>query len=245
MLTQAIPVVRGSVVAILRLHPAPPKKTKKGKIQLGQVKCSFGSGVCIAKNQYLLTAYHVLSDKARDPKDRFYAFTVPENGHVAHHFPVVAYPVEKPELDLALLQIGPCATPGVDLPALPVSFAPVPDGTAVVTVGFPAPVISNINIGQDLSYNGGQFFLKSHANEGIVAASYVLNENRMYEVNVGWHHGESGGPIAAVGQEPKVFSLMQHYRNVQSPHGVVAGPHRGLGLDALEGDLAGLGIAGA
>ena len=90
---------------------------------------------------------------------------------------------------------------------------------------------------------GGQFFLKSHANEGIVAAQYELGGNQMYELNVGWHHGESGGPIATASSSPVVFSLMQHYRNVQSPHGIVAGPHRGVALSCIANELTELGIA--
>lgn len=242
---EAIPSVRDSVVAILRIHLARPETTKKGKTRPARVNCSFGSGFCVMEDRYVMTAHHVLNGgKSRNTEDKFYAFTVPGNGDLAFHFPVVTFSMEKADLDLAVLEIGPCATPNIHLPALPVSFEPVTDGTPVVTVGYPAPEISNINIDPELNYKGGQFFLKSHANEGIVAAQYVLGGNRMYELNVGWHHGESGGPIASVGSIPAVFSMMQHYRNVQSPHGVVAGPHRGFALATVEADLAALGIVG-
>jgi hypothetical protein len=30
---------------------------------------------------------------------------------------------------------------------------------------------------------------------------------------------------------------MQHYRNIQGPHGTMAGPRRGLGLAAIREDL--------
>jgi len=244
-LVNAVSVLRDGAVAILRIHLERPEVVKKGKVLPGKVGCSFGSGFCVSPNKYVLTAHHVLNGgKPRDPQDMFYVFTVPGNGDSAFHFPVTGFPLEHQGLDFAVLEIGPCATEGVELPALMVSFGAVSDGASVVTVGYPAPEIINIKVDQELNYNGGQFFLKSHANEGIVAAQYMLDSNRIYELNVGWHHGESGGPIAVVEPEPKVFSVMQHYRDVQSPHGVVAGPHRGFALAAIEAELAALGISG-
>ncbi len=244
-LVHAIPVVRASVVSILRVHAADPAATSQADSVPAQVNCSFGTGFCVSDDRLLITAHHVLNDgKPRDPADRFYAFTVPRNDEPAYHFPVVGFRVELPDLDLAVLEIGPSETPGIHLPALPVSFDPMPDGTSVVTVGYPSPEITGISIDSELNYRGGSFFLKSHANEGIVAAQYLFGGNRMYELNVGWHHGESGGPIASATREPVVFALMQHYRNVQSPHGVVAGPHRGFALSAAQSQLAELGILG-
>jgi hypothetical protein len=86
-------------------------------------------------------------------------------------------------------------------------------------------------------------FLKSHANTGIISAQYSMGQILDYELNVGWHHGESGGPIATASDNPAVFSLMQHYRNVQTPHGVVAGPHRGVSLSLIQQDLVNLGVS--
>jgi hypothetical protein len=243
-LPRVIPTVRSGVAAILRVHLTRPETTKNGKTRPAQVQCSFGSAFCVVENRYLVTAHHVLNGgRARDARDRFYALTVPGNGDVGYHFPVTAFPLERPDVDLVVLEIGPCATPNVVLPALAISFEPVADGTPVVTVGYPAPEIRNINIDPDLNYQGGDFFLKSHANQGIVAAQYQLGENRIYELNVGWHHGESGGPVAVASAEPVVFSVMQHYRDVQSPHGVVAGPHRGFALSSLAAEFAELGVA--
>lgn len=242
-LVEAIPKVRASVVAVLRIHVARPATVEEGVEKPAQLDCTFGSAFCVLDDRYLVTAHHVLGGgETHDPADRFYAFAVPGNGGPAFHFPVTGFPVERQDLDLAVLEIGPCATPGVHLPSLPVSFGAFPDGTSVVTVGYPSPEIACINIDPDLVYRGGQFFLKSHANEGIVAAQYEWGESSMYEVNVGWHHGESGGPIASATASPVVFSLMQHYRNVQSPHGVVAGPHRGIALSCIAGELAALGV---
>ena len=244
-LVQAIPTVRRSVVSILRIHSADLLTAQQSDGGPAQVNCSFGSGFCVVDDRFLITAHHVLNDgRPRDPADRFYAFTVPYNGEPAFHFPVTGFPLERLELDLAILEIGASESSGIRLPALPVSFDPMPDGTSVVTVGYPSPEISGINIDSGLNYRGGTFFLKSHANEGIVAAQYLLGGKRMYELNVGWHHGESGGPIASATREPVVFALMQHYRNVQSPHGVVAGPHRGFALSAVQSELAEMGVLG-
>lgn len=242
-LVGSIPIVRRSTVAILRVRLARPETADDGHAAPARVDCSFGSGFCVSETRLVATAFHVLNGgRPRNPEDRFYVLTVPENGDRAYHFPVVGFPLEVPELDFAVLEIGPGPAPGVEIPAIPVSFAPVPDGTPVTTVGYPSPEISSINVDADLNYRGGQFFLKSHANEGIVAAQYDLNGTRMYELNVGWHHGESGGPIATATARPAVFSVMQHYRNVQSPHGVVAGPHRGISLVAVKERLEALGI---
>ena len=48
----------------------------------------------------------------------------------------------------------------------------------------------------------------------------------------------------ALEDQPAVFTLMQHYRNIQSPHGVVAGPHRGCALSGVQQELTALGVMG-
>src|SRR2546422_173388 len=66
----------------------------------------------------------------------------------------------------------------------------------------------------------------------IVVAQYDFGPHYSYELNVGWHHGESGGPIFSL--EPlAAFAMMQSYRNIQSPHGVVAGPHMGRAMSVM------------
>jgi Trypsin-like peptidase domain len=245
-LATAIPLVRRSTVAILRIQLERPQSVKKGKVRPAKFRVSFGSAFCIVENRYLLTACHVLGagEQPRNQSDKFYAFLVPHNGDAAHYFPIVSFPIERPELDLAVIEIGPCATAGMQMPAVPITSNQKPDGDRVVTVGFPTPEIVAISIDPDLNYMGGQFFLKSHANEGIVSAQYLVNGLLGYELNVGWHNGESGGPIASLGDPLAVFSLMQHYRNIQSPHGIVAGPHRGIALSAIQQELGNLGAVG-
>ena len=131
---------------------------------------------------------------------------------------------------------------GVNIPALPLSFAQQPDGSRVITVGFPAPQIVNAKVDANGNYLGGEFFLKSHANEGIVSAQYAINGEPFYELNIGWHHGESGGPIVALSDPPAAFSLMQHYRTVQTPNGIMPGPRRGRPLSSIRNELEGLGL---
>jgi hypothetical protein len=245
-LKAAIPTLRDSVVAVLRIRMTCPETVKKGKVRPAQFQASLGgSAFCVVADRYVVTAFHMLNGgQPRNTADKFYAFVVPGNGDPAFHFPIVAFPVERADLDIAVLEIGPCATVGVHLPAIPVSFTPRTDGTRVITVGYPAPEIVGLNVTPQGEYRSGQFFLKSHANEGIVSAKYTFGGVLMYELNVGWHHGESGGPIAALEDQPAVFSLMQHYRNIQSPHGTVAGPHRGCALSSVHQELTVLGVVG-
>jgi S1-C subfamily serine protease len=227
-LIAAIHVVRSSVVAIIRYRLVRPEAMKKGKVRPAQYQIWWGSGFCIVSNHYVATAFHVLSDgQQRDPFDRFLAFVVPDNDDPAYHFPVTGFPVERPDLDLAVLEIGQCAAQR--------------DGSRVLTVGFPSPEISTLNINSQGNYVGGQFFLKSHANEGILSAQYVLGQVQMYEFNVGWHHGESGGPVVRLDDPIAAFTLMQRYRDIKSPHGVVAGPHLGCALSAIRQDIERLG----
>lgn len=241
-LAAAIPVVRRSVVAIFRYRLARPETTKKGKLRPAEYKVGWGSGFCVVSDHYIVTAFHVLSDgQKRNPADRFLAFVVPHNDNPAYYFPVTGFPVERPDLDLGMLEIGECVTAGIRLPAVLVTFAAQQDESRVLTMGFPAPEILKLNIDSQGNYVGGQFFLKSHANEGILSAQYVLGQLQMYEFNVGWHHGESGGPVVCLNDPVAAFTVMQQYRNIRAPHGVVAGPHRGCALSAIRQDLERLG----
>jgi len=241
-LGQAIVSVRESVVALFRYRQTRPQTLKKGKIRPAQYNGGWGTAFCVVKDRYLVTAFHVLNGgQPRNPLDRFIVFVVPANGNAAFHAPVTDFPVERPDLDLAILEIGAFLTSGIHLPAVPVTFSPLLDGAGVLTVGFPAPEIVGLNIDQQGNYAGGQFFLKSHANEGIVSAQYPLGSLLVYELNVGWHHGESGGPVVRLDNPLAAFTVMQQYRNIASPHGIVAGPHRGCTLAAIQQELTQLG----
>ncbi len=244
-ISSAIQQTGDAVASILRLHTVKPATVKKGKARPAKFSASLaGSAFCIVENRILLTAYHVFNNgKPRDPKDKFYAFIVPQNAPQAYYFPVVGYPFESPDLDMAIIEVGACATAGVKISALPVTARAQPDGSRVLTIGFPAPVINAINVDRNGDYRGGDFFLKRHANEGIVSAQYQINSVDFYELNVGWHHGESGGPIVRLDDPVAAFSLMQLYRNIKGPLGEIAGPHMGRALKAIEQELIAVGAS--
>ena len=242
----AIPKLRESIVAVMKLRQTKPETVKKGTVRPAQFEIGWGSGFCVLADKYVVTAFHLLNNgKPREQTAKYYALTVPGNANPLFYFPVISFPLERQDLDIAILEIGPCPTADVHLPPLPVTFAAQADGTQVLTMGFPAPEVMALNVSPDVNFRGGQFFLKSHANEGIVAAQYDLaNTFPFYELNVGWHHGESGGPITTFADEPTVFSLMQHYRNVQGPRGILPGPRRGISLSAIKTQLEALGVVG-
>lgn len=241
----AVPRLQASTCAILRLVKRVKQRGKKKPPAIEITLAFVGTAWCIVPDRYVVTAHHILNDgKPRDPHDRFYAFTVPANAAAAYHYPVAALALEDQATDLAILELGPCPTPGQHLASLPVTFHHPPDGTLVATYGFPSPVIEGANVDANAGtfLGGGRFFLKGHANEGIVAAQYEVDGVRYYEFNVGWHHGESGGPAALL--DPlAVLAVMQHYRNIKTPHGVVAGPHRGRAIEAIQQQLRQLGAA--
>ena len=240
-LVQALEQVRGSVCAMMRIIKKQRKRGKK-KRRVAEFKLAFvGSGWCVVADRFLITAHHILNNgKPRDPEDRFYGFTVPGNGPRAFHFPITGFPLEDVNLDIAILEIGPSAEPGRRIPPAPISFDRPPDGTQVFTIGFPAPAIKGAKLDQNGRFLGGEFFLKGHVNEGIVAAQYDLAGCWFYEFTVGWHHGESGGPVFSV-DPVAAFAVMQHYRNVETPHGVMPGPHRGRSLGSVRQELVDIG----
>lgn len=243
-LTSAISRVRESVVAVLRFRQMRPQITRKGKIRPAEYKVEWGSGFCVVADRFVVTVFHILKNGGgRNPKDKYGVFVVPGNGIQAFHFPVIGIPIERPELDLAVLEIAPSSQPGVQLPALPVSFRAQQDGARVLTIGFPAPTITSLNIDPQGNFRGGDFFLKSHAKEGILSAQYHVDQLLMYEFNLGWHHGESGGPVVCLEEPLAVFTVMQQYRRIQAPHGIMSGPDQGRPLSTMEADLRRLGVS--
>lgn len=73
-LATAIPLVRRSTVAILRIQLERPQSVKKGKVRPAKFRVSFGSAFCIVENRYLLTACHVLG-AGSSPATRATSFT--------------------------------------------------------------------------------------------------------------------------------------------------------------------------
>ncbi len=237
--------LRESVVAIMSLTQiSPPNTPTSGKASPASYNIRWGSGFCIVDNKYIVTANHNLMDgnEPRNPETKFYAFIVPMNDRNAYFFPVASFVLERKDIDMAILELGACSNPKRNLRSSPISLTTPPDGTNVLTMGFPAPEVHGISADQNGNYKAGSFLLKSYANEGIIAAQYTLGGNLpAIEFNVAWNNGESGGPVATQDDQPAVFSLMQHYRNVQTPHGIQAGPRRGLSLSLIGSDLKSLG----
>lgn len=241
--TDGISGVRDATCGLMRIIRKVKRKRSGSRknpqfTETVELQASFvGTAWCIAADRYLVTAHHTFNGgNARSTDDHFYVFTAPGNGPSAYPFPVTGFPFEDASKDLAIVEIGPSPDTGQHIPSVAVTFARPPDGTAVLTYGFPSPRIEDGNVDEQLNWLGGAFFLKAHANEGIVSGQYDIGNSWRFEFNVGWHHGESGGPIFSL--DPlAAFSVMQNYRNIQSPHGVVAGPHMGIGLEAIKDEL--------
>jgi len=247
---EALPQVRDSICAVMRIVRKKKKKRRR-KADASthvEIRLAFvGTAWCVVESKLIVTAHHVLNGgNDRDQADRFYVFTVPGNKQKAYHFPVVGFPLEDSKTDIAVLELGDPKEKGQTIPPVPVSFSSAADGSRVLTIGFPSPKISGANVNPEGEFlGGGDFFLKSHVNEGVIAAQYELDGKLYYEFNVGWHHGESGGPVFRIDSEPAVISIMQDYRNVDTPHGIMPGPHRGIAIAAAKEPLLDLGASEA
>ena len=138
-LVRAVASVRDSILAVLRIHRSPVKSVH-GAIQAPiQFEVSIvGTAWCIVADRFLLTAHHILNKGAlRDPEDRFFVFSVPGNGDAAYHTPVISFPIESPQTDMAILEIARPVSPMPPIPPVPVTFALQQDGQRVMTYGFP------------------------------------------------------------------------------------------------------------
>lgn len=240
--------LRKSVVAIMGLKQISPAKTPTaGQPTPATYNVNWGSGFCIVDNKFVVTVNHNLMEgnNSRNKSTKFYAFIVPNNDNDAYFYPVKSFVLERKDIDMAILELGPCSDSNQFLKASPITLSTPPDGANVLSLGFPAPEVHGISADANGNFKGGSFLLKSYANKGIIAAQYILNNQGVklpaIEFNIAWNHGESGGPVATQDDEPAIFSLMQHYRNVQSQHGIQAGPRRGLSLHLIKADLQSVG----
>ncbi len=235
-----IPPVRAATCALLRVQASKPSGAKKAKTKAKFEASVVGTATCIVGDRYLITAHQVLnSGQARRPEDRFYAVIAPVDGSHLFHFPVVGFPVENPDLDLAVLEIGPCANGVEHLGAMPLTLDRVPDGAQILTMGYPSPLITDLEIDPDGEYLDSTMQLRPHANSGIIAAQSTDSRGDVvFEFNVAWHHGESGGPAVRLDPSPALFAVMTDYRSIQGPRGgVMAGPYQGRSLKPLESAL--------
>jgi len=237
-LPDAIDSVRDAVCALLRISPAG----EPGKFHLAIV----GTTWCIAPGRVFLTAHHVLNaGNPRDATHRFHVLSAPGNGHALYHWPVSEFLLEDAARDLVLLEAPVPADRKIDVPAIPIAIAAPRDGTPVLTYGCPAPGIAGATVSEQGDLTAIRTILFTHANTGIVAAQYQVSPSTdlLFEFSVGWHHGESGGPVLRLEPEVAAFAVMQHYRNIQGPHGTMAGPRRGLALASIRQDLESAGAS--
>lgn len=241
-LVRGIATVRNSICAIMRIARVGEQNISEDTSLPLQFNVSFvGTAWCVVPNRYFVTAYHVFNNgQPRDPNDRFNLFFVPNNGPLAFSTPITGFLLEDTVHDIGVIEISACPSQISGIPSLAVTFQNQPDGTEVLTYGFPSPILAAGSLDSLGNWAGGQMQLKTHANEGIIAGQYDINGTTVYELNVGWHHGESGGPI--VRMDPvAVFALMQAYRLIQSPHGTFAGPHQGHSIEAIRTTLETIG----
>jgi Trypsin-like peptidase domain len=232
----AIASIRDAVCALLRIAPGEAAD----QFQMSIV----GTTWCVSPDRAFLTANHVLNNgKPRDPAHRYHVLRAPGNGRVLQHWPVAGFRLEDPVRDLALFDAPVPTGGGFAVPAIPIALTPPPDGTRVLTYGCPAPAVTRGSVTNKGDFVGIQTVLFTHANTGIVAAQYEASPRNdvLFEFSVGWHHGESGGPVLRLEPEAAAFAVMQHYRNIEGPHGTMAGPRRGIALAAIHADLAAAG----
>lgn len=239
---RAIRSIRESVCAVMKVSPSTAPGPASGAPTPPQYAVSFvGTAWCIVENRYFVTANHIFNKgQPRNPEDKYVLFFVPNNGLSAYHTNVTGFVFENEEYDIAVIEISSIPSEVKVVPAVPVTFSVQDDGSRVLTYGFPSPIISNAMVDVRGNWVRGSIFLKGYANEGIIAGQYVLNGALAYELNVGWHHGESGGPIFKL-EPAAAFALMQTYRGIQSPNGVYPGPRRGFSMEIIKSVLMDIG----
>jgi trypsin-like peptidase len=237
-----IRAIRESICAVMKVSPTTAPDSPSGSLAPPQYAVSFvGTAWCIVENKYFITANHIFNKgQPRNPEDKYVLFFVPNNGQMAYHTNVTRFVLENEAYDIALIEISSTPPKMTNIPAVPVTFAAQDDGNRVLTYGFPSPIISNAMVDVQGDWVRGSIFLKGHANEGIIAGQYALNGALAYELNVGWHHGESGGPIFKL-DPAAAFALMQTYRGIQSPSGVYPGPRRGFSVEVIKSTLESIG----
>ena len=230
----AVASIRDGVGALLRISPGQVAE----QFQLGIV----GTTWCVSDRGFFVTAHHVLNEaKPRDPAHKYYVLRAPGNGHALQFWPVAGFQLEDAARDLVLLHAPIPA--GVAVPSISVALTAPVDGAAVLTYGCPAPVITGGRVSPQGDLTGIQTVLFTHANTGIVAAQYQAAPlpDVIFEFSVAWHHGESGGPVLVLEPNVGAIAVMQHYRNIQGPHGTMAGPRRGLALASIQPALTAIG----
>lgn len=216
--------------AVLRIQASG----SPGQFQLAIV----GTAWAVSPGTFV-TAHHILNNgQPRVQADGFYMLWVPGNGTQLKFWPVTGFPLEDSVRDFAILTAP--LPHGAAMPSIPVAANIPADGTPVLTYGCPAPAIGGVQVTAGGNLVNIQTVLFSHGSSGIVAAQYPTQPapDILCEFDVAWHHGESGGPVLQLEPHVAAISVMQHYRNIQGPHGTMAGPRRGRALTSIQAQLA-------
>jgi len=121
-MVKPIEKIRDAVCAVLKVRRAANQSAAQPGQTLFEASIT-GTAWCVVPNRYLVTAYHVLNQgQPRDPADRFYIFAVPRNGLIAHHTAVIGFPVERADVDMAVIEISPPSGFPANIPSLPVTW---------------------------------------------------------------------------------------------------------------------------
>jgi Trypsin-like peptidase domain len=242
-LKTVIATARRSVVAIMKVHPNG-KKDGAGNLQfdVGIV----GTAFCVVSNKSYVTAHHVLNGgKPREAGDKFFVFRSQQRVGTIAHFPITHFHLEDAASDIAIFDAATPPGVGIDITSLPVCDGLQEDGTAVLTYGFPAPLVMAGSLDLTGNWVGGKVMIVGNANIGIVAGSELdaATNNLIYHFNVGWHNGESGGPVALL--DPlAVIAIMQANRDIVTQRGdTVRGPRIGRALSWVKAYLQAVGAS--
>lgn len=243
---ETIAAIRDSVCAVMRVRKGHADSQSVAQSLPGSTggnhRAEFvGTGFCIVDDTVVLTALHILNDG--DPPletDEFHVLTAPSNGPFVYPIPVLDIMDHNVDVDFAMLRIK--VPKGESFPALTLTASSVPDGSEVVTYGFPLPDVVSVSLtrGGRLLTEGTKLFLKGHANTGIVAAQYEYTGVTHYEFNIPWHYGESGGPIV-LKEGAAALSMMQQRRTTNRSHTLVRGPSRGRAFGCWRPNLLAVG----
>jgi hypothetical protein len=235
MLVEAVARARDAVCAVVRV---------RGDAAGGARVDVSGTAWAAGNPSTFVTASHVVNP--RPPGQRWYVVRRTSPSSTALEiWPVAEIALEDAELDVAVLRV-PASRVSAPLPLL---LDHVDDGTRVLTLGCPSARIQDAVVSPRGELLSAQAFLAPFANEGIVSGHYdVSTEDAtprhlgpLYEFNVSWLNGESGGAVIRV--EPLgAFAVMQSYRKIPTPLGDVPGPRRGFGLGSLAAGLRALGM---
>jgi hypothetical protein len=238
MFVEAVARAREAICAVARV-----RRQASGTPRLDVTGTAWAAGT----PSTFVTASHVVTPRTTD--DRWYILRrIDAASTKLHVWPVAEVLLDDVDLDVAVLRVpaSPVKEP------IPLHLEEVPDGTRVLTFGCPSAKIQNGVLTAQGELLEASAFLAPFANEGIVSGHYEVSTEdapprrlgNLYEFNVSWLNGESGGAVIRV--DPfGAFALMQSYRRIPTPVGDVPGPRRGFALTALGPQLRSLGMVPA